>query len=123
MKRRIISVLLLLAVLTVFAAPASAAIIQPMAAVAVDGGLTHDSGSTYILWSSATGATEFKSTSATLYRKVGTTWSYVTQVYAEGTSSVVTAEKDVTLTAGQYKVNLIATSSSGSATRTRTYTI
>ena len=123
MKRRIISVLLLLAILTVFAAPASAAVIQPMAAVAVDGGLVHDSGSTYILWSSAIGSTEFKSTSATLYKQVGSSWSYVTTVYAEGYSMEVTAEKNVTLTTGYYKVNLMATSSNGTATRTRYYTI
>lgn len=123
MKRRIISVLLLLAVLTAFAAPASAVDIQPLAAVAVEGGLTHDSGSTYILWSSAIGTNEYKSTSATLYKKVGTSWSYVTQVYKDGTATEITAEKNVTLTAGDYKVNLLATSSSGSATRTKYYTI
>ena len=124
MKKRILAVLLVTMILAATVAPASAIEIQPYSAPSVNGGLLHDSGSTYILWSTATTATtEFKSTSATLYKYINGTWTYQTTVYKEGYTPEVKAQKNVTLTAGDYMVNLTATTSNGTATRTRYYYI
>ncbi|MEL7657824.1 MAG: hypothetical protein AAGU75_18170 [Bacillota bacterium] len=124
MKKRLLAVLLVAMILAATVAPASAIEIQPYASVIVDGGLVHISGSTYRLWSSAFGISgEYKSTSATLYKWLNNKWTYQTTVYEDGYTDEVTAEKNVSLTAGDFMVNLTATSSNGTATRTRYYYI
>lgn len=124
MKKRILAVLLVAMIMIATVAPASAIVIQPYSTPSVNGGLLHDSGSTYILWSTATTATtEYKSTSATLYKYINGTWSYQTTVYKDGYTLQVKAEKNVTLAEGDYMVNLTATTSNGTAIRTRYYYI
>lgn len=123
MKKRILAVLLVAMILAATVAPASAIEIQPYGAVSVNGGLAQISGSSYRLWSSANGIYEYKSTSATLYKWLNNQWTYQTTVYADGYATEVIAQKNVTLSAGDYMVNLTATSSNGTATRTRYYYI
>lgn len=124
MKKRLLAVLLVAMILAATVAPASALVVQPYGSVSVNGGLTHNSGSTYTLWSIATGiAGEYKSTTATLYKWLDNSWTYQTTVYKDGYTQEVTAQKSVSLTAGDFKVILTATTSNGTASRTRYYYI
>lgn len=88
-------------------------------------GLTHNSGSSYTAWATATSSvTETITVNVRLYRVVGSTLTLITSgsntVY--GTSASVS--RTATLSAGSYRVVASASgSSSGSVSTSRNYTV
>lgn len=126
MKRRLLSLLLVLALCMSFSGTAFAAgEITPMSAVGLSSGLSHASGTTYKPWASATALLpESVTVGFTLYKSVGGAYTYVTS----GSASVVNgtyviAQKTVTLGSGSYKLYAWYIGETQSGSTNKYYTI
>jgi hypothetical protein len=97
--------------------------VQPNAVLSVEGGLVHDTGSNYVLWVRSSGLIEYKTASASLFRFENGGWTKLTSVSASGSTSTISNEITVLLSAGYYKVECTAQSPTSTASRTYYYTI
>lgn len=123
MKKRILSALLVTALVVSFCGASLAAPIQsvqPKAAGMIRGGLAYVSGNTYNLWATITGlSTDQLSVRVVLYR--GST--YITQVVNGGLGPYVMASTNVVLSAGTYTLNIYGTTSTDTLYTTKTVII
>ena len=99
--------------------------VSPMSVLSVDCGLTHNSGSSYTAWATATSSvSETITVTVRLYRVVGSTLTLITSGSKTATVTSASISKSATLSAGSYRVVATATGSiSSSASRTRNYTV
>ena len=99
--------------------------VSPMSVLSVDCGLTHNSGSSYTAWATATSSvSETITVTVRLYRVVGSTLTLITSGSKTVTGTSASISKSATLSAGSYRVVATATGSiSSSASRTRNYTV
>jgi len=124
MKKRIVALALLFALLTAFASTSYAITVTPYGSSNVDGGLVYVSGNTHILWGSGFGVAERKTVTSTLYLYSGGEWKSVTSTSTTGyTASVDTSMYITITTSGSYKVVATCTTATGTATCYRYYNI
>ena len=124
MKKRIFAVLLLSVLLMMAADPTLAIVVRPNASSDVDGGLVYVGGTTHILWASGMGVVEYKTVTASLAKYSAGVWYPIDSVQNSGTTATVDASKNTTISSsGSYRVIATCTTSSGTSTRTRYYTI
>ena len=99
--------------------------VSPMSVLSVDCGLTHNSGSSYTAWATATSSvSETITVTVRLYRVVGGTLTLITSGSKTATGTSASISKTATLSAGSYRVVATASGSiSSSASRTRNYTV
>ena len=99
--------------------------VSPMSVLSVDCGLTHNSGSSYTAWATATSSvSETITVTVKLYRVVGSALTLITSGSKTATGTSASISKTATLSAGSYRVVATASGSiSCSASRTRNYTV
>ncbi len=128
MKRRIISLVIVLALCLTLAGNTLAltsddTVIQPRAAILVTCGLTAVSGQ-YKAWSrTESNISDTLTARVTLYRIVGGSLIYVTSASASTTGTSVTASKTLSLSSGTYRVYGYGTSSTTSGSTSTTVTV
>lgn len=132
MKKRIFAAFLLIVALcfsgSALALPPDAeedGVLSPMSALSVNCGLTHNSGSSYTAWATATSSvSETITVTVKLYRVVGGTLTLITSGSNTVSGTSASVSKNATLSAGSYRVVATASGSlSSSASRTRNYTV
>ena len=131
MKKRFAAILMILILCLSGSAAAAApdadddSAISPMSVLSVDCGLTHNSGSGYTAWASATSSVyETITVTVKLYRVVGSTLTLITSGSNTVTGTSAYVSRNATLSAGSYRVVATASGSiSSSASRTRNYTV
>jgi hypothetical protein len=99
-------------------------IVQPMSTLTLTCGLSKVSGSTYNVWATCrSAASENLTVSYTLYRIVSGAQVYVTSSSASATGFSVTASKQISLSAGTYKLYVTGSGNTSSTSRSNQYTI
>jgi hypothetical protein len=111
MKKRLFALVMVLTFClsmagTAYAEPMTQLAITPMSAVGLSSGLQKVSGSTYNVWASANPVLpENVTVGFTLNRVVGSIETYVTSAYTSGDRYYVAVQKNVSLSAGRYKLS------------------
>lgn len=127
MKKRLISLVLVVLLLFAFNGTALAATSGDYALLSTSNftsGLTLVSGSIYQPWARATASVpEDISVSFTLSKLINGTFCYVTSASNSVTGTYVKAAKNVTLTPGIYRLNASYSNESDSGSSTRSFTI
>lgn len=121
MKKRLISLLLIASCMLCFCSSALAFEESGVKFIGkVSAGLDAVSGNTYSLWGKITGAAgESLSVRVILYK--GST--YIAEVYKPGIGPTIYTSKNVALTSGDYRLDIIGTTSTRTITGTRYITI
>lgn len=121
MKKRLISLLLIASCMLCFCSSALAFEESGAKFIGkVSAGLDAVSGNTYSLWGKITGAAgESLSVRVILYK--GST--YIAEVYKPGIGPTIYTSKNVALTSGDYRLDIIGTTSTRTITGTRYITI
>lgn len=115
--------LIIVAVIILFCcglALASGKDIESRATVEADGGLSRISGSTYLLWGAASGAS---GDSLGITVKVYKGGSFITEVSGSGTGPYLYKSKNVNFSSGTYTLKITATSSTSTDSLTKNVVI
>lgn len=116
---------LLLGVLPVntFAA-APEGVASPQAAVTINGGLVYDATEqTYCMVGECFGSEEYKTLVVALYKQSGADWEFVDSAITCGSTPHLDVKKEVSLTKGNYKLIISATSPTASVSYPHCYNI